>query len=310
MMIEVHHLTRFYGDFPALADVSFSVNEGEIIGLLGLNGAGKSTTLKILAGLMPPSSGSVRVDGLDLVADPDQVHGRIGYLPEDPPLYTDMRVADFVRYIGRLKGMTAAEVDARLPEVLATAQLTERAQQVIDTLSHGYRKRVGIAQAIIHNPRLVILDEPISGLDPVQIVGMRAVIRSLAKGRAVLLSSHILSEIEQTCDRIVVLRDGRLVAQGTETELTRSLTRTRLELRVRDPQGTFAAWAATHPTVAQVADSSREGELTRATVELHHDDRERLAADLIAAGYGLRGFEAEAHALEAVFLGLTKHREA
>jgi ABC-2 type transport system ATP-binding protein len=310
MMIEVANLTRFYGDFPALADVSFSVREGEIIGLLGLNGAGKSTTLKILAGLMPPSSGSVLVDGVDLVAHPEQVHGRIGYLPEDPPLYTDMRVADFVRYIGRLKGLSASEVEARLPGVLETAQLTDRAGQVIDTLSHGYRKRVGIAQAIIHDPRLVILDEPISGLDPVQIVGMRAVIRSLAKGRAVLISSHILSEIEQTCDRIVVLRGGKLVAQGTEAELTRTLTRVRIDLIVRDAGGNFAGWVVKHPAVAGLVVSRRDGELTHATIELHADNREQLAADLITAGYGLRSFEAAAHALEAVFLGLTRQGEA
>lgn len=304
MMIEVANLTRYYGDFAALHDVSFSVAEGEIIGLLGLNGAGKSTTLKILAGLMPPSEGTVRVDGADIVADARSFHARVGYLPEVPPLYTDMTVRDFVRHIGRLKGLSAATVERRLPEVLATAQLNGREDQVIETLSHGYRKRVGIAQAIIHDPRLVILDEPISGLDPVQIVEMRRVIRSLAKGRAVLVSSHILSEIEATCDRIFVLRDGRLVAQGTEAELTRELARAGLRLTVRDPHGAFAAWVKAHPAVASADVAPSAAGTATVIVTLHGDDRERLVADLVAAGFGLRGLQAAQDALEEMFLGI------
>lgn len=306
MMIEVSHLTRYYGEFPALNDVSFQVSQGEIIGLLGLNGAGKSTTLKILAGLVPPSSGTVRVDGVDIVSDPQAVLARIGYLPEDPPLYEDMTVEAFIRHIGRLKGMSAADVDRRLPEVLATTDLTHRRRQVIETLSHGYRKRVGIAQAIVHDPRLVILDEPISGLDPEQIVEMRTVIRSLATGRAVLVSSHILSEIEQTCDRIFVIRDGRLVAQGTEEELTAGVRRTALRVTVRDPKGDFAAWIGRHPTVETVEAASAPTGSVAVIVNLHEDQREQLAADLIAAGYGLRGLEAAQDALEELFLGLNR----
>jgi ABC-2 type transport system ATP-binding protein len=309
MMIEVANLTRFYGEFPALYDVSFTASDGEVIGLLGLNGAGKSTALKILAGLVPPSSGTVLIDGVDLVSAPDVVQRSIGYLPEDPPLYTDMRVGEFVRYIGRLKGLSETEVDQRLPKVLEIAQLTERVDQVIETLSHGYRKRVGIAQAIIHDPGLLILDEPISGLDPVQIVGMRAVIRSLSEGRVVFVSSHILSEIEQTCDRLLVLRDGKLVAEGSEEELTKQLTRPRLDLSVRDPDDTFVTWLTSHDAVAEVIQSSRDEHITHATVQLDADTREQLAADLVAAGYGLRSLEAGAHALEAMFLGLTKQGE-
>ncbi|HMV65449.1 MAG TPA: ABC transporter ATP-binding protein [Myxococcota bacterium] len=306
MMIEVANLTRYYGEFAALQDVSFKVAEGEIIGLLGLNGAGKSTTLKILAGLIPPSDGTVRVDGVDMVQEPERMHARIGYLPEDPPLYVDMTVQDFIRYAGRLKGMSSADVERRLPEVIATAQLKGRERQVIDTLSHGFRKRVGIASAIIHDPRLVILDEPISGLDPVQIVEMRSVIRNLARGRAVLVSSHILSEIEQTCDRIFVIRDGRLVAQGTEAELTRELSKTSLRVTVSDPQGTFAGWIAAHPAVAKVtAAPSFPGEAS-AVLDLRDDLREQLARDVINAGYGLRGMQSAQDALEELFLGIAR----
>ena len=306
MMIEVANLTRYYGEFAALQDVSFQVAEGEIIGLLGLNGAGKSTTLKILAGLFPPSSGSVRIDGVDMVAEPDKMYARIGYLPEDPPLYVDMTVVDFVRYMGRLKGMASADVERRLPDVLKTAQLTGRENQVIDTLSHGYRKRVGIAATIIHDPRLVILDEPISGLDPVQIVEMRSVIRSLAKGRAVLVSSHILSEIEQTCDRIFVIRDGRLVAQGTESELTKAARTSAVKVTVRDQAGDFDAWIRAWPGVVAVqATHAFPGEVS-VIVGLKDDLREELARDILAKGYGLRGLQPAQDALEEVFLGIAK----
>jgi ABC-2 type transport system ATP-binding protein len=199
-MIEVTDLTRYYGAFAALDRVSFKIDRGEIIGLLGLNGAGKSTTLKILAGLLTPSEGTVKFDGVDITDNPDSVRSQIGSLPEDPPLYRDMTVTAFLKYIGRLKGMTGAQVNERLPHVVQLAQLEGREQQVIGTLSHGFRKRVGIAQAVIHDPKLVILDEPISGLDPKQIVEhARGHPRTSAKGRAVIVSSHILSEISQTC---------------------------------------------------------------------------------------------------------------
>ncbi len=303
-MIQVSGLTRYYGEFAALDGVSFDVAEGEIVGLLGLNGAGKSTTLRILAGLTPPSSGNVRIDGVDTVADPGAMHARIGFLPETPPLYDDMTVADFVSYIGRLKGMSSGDVAARLPMVLATAQLTDRADQVIRTLSHGYRKRVGIAQAIVHNPRLVILDEPISGLDPVQIVEMRKVIRGLAAGRAVLVSSHILSEIEATCDRILVLRGGKLVAQGTEEALTRDV-RSALRLTLALKDGAFG-FLEGHAAVVSVELAGQDGQEQSFVVQLDGDAREQLVADLVGAGFGVRGLALAHDALEELFLGLNR----
>ncbi len=308
-MIEVRNLTRYYGEFAALNDVSFKVTEGQIIGLLGRNGAGKSTTLKILAGLIPPSSGTVMVDGIDIVAEPERLRSRLGYLPEDPPLYEDMTVHAFVRHIGRMKGMTGAEVDQRLPEVMATAGLdgkedgVDRQKQVIGTLSHGYRKRVGIAQAIVNNPRLVVLDEPTSGLDPEQIRGMRKVIRDLAKGRAVLVSSHILSEVELTCDWLLVLRKGQLVAQGTAETLTADQTR-RMQIVVRGDAGTLVEWLGKHPAVESAETRASADGTTSALVTLRADDREKLAADLIAAGFGLRELRGAGDALEEVFVGL------
>lgn len=301
-MIEVSHLTRYYGDFAALEDVTFSAKEGQIVGLLGKNGAGKTTTLKILAGLMPPSEGTVTIDGIDIVAHPHKLRSRIGYLPEDPPLYVDMTIESFVSYIGTLKGMSAADVARRMPEVLETTQLTERRDQVIDTLSHGYRKRVGIAQAIIHDPKLVILDEPISGLDPQQIVDMRSVIKRLSDKRVVMVSSHILTEVSQVCDWLLVINDGRLARQGTIDELSKPV----LRLVVRGDAANFKSWIDAHPSIeSATALTGLAPNETGADVVLRSDARESIAGELIQAGFGLRSMSDEG-SLERVFLGLAK----
>jgi len=307
-MIEVRDLTRFYGEFAALADVSFDLRQGEIIGLLGLNGAGKSTTLKILAGLLAPSKGSVTIDGqaLDQTA---AVLSKIGYLPEDPPLYTEMTVTSFLRHMGRLKGMTNAAITERLPQVIRLADLSGREHQVIGTLSHGYRKRVGIAQAIVHDPNLVILDEPISGLDPAQIVEMRKVVRGLGENHAVIISSHILGEVSQTCDRILVMGDGRLVAQGTEAELVQRTGRgERLIITVRGEATAFEAWLQASERVTDTAGRTAEPGLATMLIEMKGDQREALLPEIAAAGFGLRLVEAPEDELEGIFLGLT-HQE-
>jgi len=305
-MIEVSGLTRYYGHFPAVKDISFEVMEGEIIGVLGLNGAGKSTTLKVLAGLIPASSGRVTIDGTEISEASDAFKARIGYLPEDPPLYRDMTVEAFLRHMARLRGMSSADVDKRLPEVIALADLKGREHQVIGTLSHGYRKRVGIAQAVMHNPRLLILDEPISGLDPVQIIEMRKVVRNLGAGRAVLISSHILSEISQTCDRIFVIHEGKLVAQGTESQLTQRLGDARLVLTVRGDQAAFEGWLRAHPKVESVQARTVPAPYASAIVDLQGDIREQFIPELSAAGFGIRLVEVPDEELEEVFLGLTR----
>jgi ABC-2 type transport system ATP-binding protein len=305
-MIGVKNLTRYYGDFRAVHDVSFDVGDGEIVGVLGLNGAGKSTILKVLAGLLPPSSGTVTIDGFDVTTASEALKSHIGYLPENPPQYRDMTVTEFVTYIGRLKGMTAAQVARRLPEVLENCALKGREHQVIGTLSHGYRKRVGLAQAVIHDPKLVILDEPISGLDPAQIKDMRLVIRKLGEGRAILISSHILTEISQTCDRVLVIHDGKLKAQGTEEELTRQLGDARIVLTVRGEQAAFEAWLRAHPKVEDVVARPVGGALASATVDLEGDIREAFIEEIIAAGFGIRLVEVPDDELEEAFLGLTR----
>jgi ABC-2 type transport system ATP-binding protein len=311
-MINVEGLTHFYGEHRAIEGLGFQIAENEIVGFLGLNGAGKSTTLKILAGLVVPSAGSVNVDGVDMVSAGADFRSRIGYLPEDPPLYREMTVREFVAYCGQLKGMAAADVERRLDGVLATTQLSHVQHRVIAELSHGYKKRVGIAQAIIHKPRLVILDEPISGLDPRQIVEMRQVIRNLARDCTVLISSHILAEISETCDRILVLAGGRIVAQGTEAELAEraGADGARLTLIVRGhPDKVEAALLELPSRVSH--DKREEGDGTwRVHVSLAADDREALVASFVKHGVGVRKLIEDESELEQIFLGLTKEATA
>ena len=219
-MIRASNLSKFYGGKRALGPVSFEINDGETVGFLGLNGAGKTTALRILACDLRPSAGTIEVGGVDAVAEPHEVRKRVGFLPENPPLYTDMIVADYLRFAGELRGMTSSEVKKRLPEVIEIADLGDVQHDQIDTLSHGFRQRVGVAQAIIHQPKFLILDEPTRGLDPVQIVEMRNLIHDLKQSHTVLISSHILTEISQTCDRLLVLGRGKILGVGSESELS------------------------------------------------------------------------------------------
>src|SRR5689334_184473 len=221
-MIRASNLSKFYGSKRALAQVSFEIADGETVGFLGLNGAGKTTALRILACDLRPSSGTIEVGGVDAVASPHEVRKRIGFLPENPPLYTDMAVADYLRFAGEIRGMTASEIKKRLPEVLEIADLNEVQDDKINTLSHGFRQRVGVAQAIVHNPKFLILDEPTRGLDPVQIVEMRNLIHDLKQNHTVLISSHILTEISQTCDRLIILGKGKMLGAGSEGELSKT----------------------------------------------------------------------------------------
>jgi ABC-2 type transport system ATP-binding protein len=221
-MIRATNVTKFYGGKRALGPVSFEINPGETVGFLGLNGAGKTTALRILACDLRPSGGTVEVGGVDAVADPHEVRKRIGFLPENPPLYTDMTVVDYLKFAGELRGMSATQVKKRMPDVLEVTDLTDVANDMIGTLSHGYRQRVGVGQAIIHQPKFLILDEPTRGLDPVQIVEMRNLIHDLKQNHTVLISSHILTEISQTCDRLLVLGKGALLGAGSESELSTS----------------------------------------------------------------------------------------
>lgn len=306
-MIQVQGLTRYYGSFPAVRDVSFCIDDRVIVGFLGLNGAGKSTVLKVLGGLLPPSAGNVKVGGIDVMEAPDSLRQRIGFLPEEPPLYREMRVSEFLRWCGELKGLSGADLDKRLKEVMELCHLTDVSDRIIDALSHGYRKRVGIAQAIIHRPELVILDEPISGLDPVQIVEMRQVLKNLRGSCTILVSSHILSEISQTCDQLLVLHKGRIVAEGSEAELSERLQqKARVVVVVRGATGEVESLLDSCDFVSGHEVLGSDAGLVRVRVSLAGDDREKLVKAVVSAGLGLRLLEEAESELENVFLGLTR----
>lgn len=303
-MIQATALTRYYGDFPALKDASFVIPDREIVGFLGLNGAGKSTALKIIAGLLLPTAGTVTVGGIDAAREPDALRRKIGFLPEEPPLYREMRVREFLQWCGELKGSTTAGVRKALPDVLDICDLTHMADRVIGELSHGYKKRVGIAQAIIHRPEVVILDEPISGLDPQQIVEMRKVVRSLKEFATVLISSHILTEVEQTCDRVLVIHRGRLVGEGSGEDLGgREGHERHLSLVIRGDEAVLREVLGDAPFVESF-EIQTDGDELRADVVLAGDDREELARRLLDAELGLWQLVEARSRLEQIFLRL------
>ena len=233
-VIEIQELYKYYGDRRAIGPLSTRIAQGEVVGLLGLNGAGKTTTLRVLACDLLPTSGSVRVAGFDVVERPDEVRAKVGYLPDRPPLYDDMTVREYLSYAARLRNVPTNQVKKRVADVEELTEIGDVANQLIGSLSHGFKQRVGIAQAIVHGPELVVLDEPISGLDPVQIMEMRELVRGLRGAHTVVVSSHILTEISETCDRILVIDDGRIAWSGTETELSATLKQgMRIALTVR-----------------------------------------------------------------------------
>ena len=220
-MIEVTHLTKTYGSITAVDDVSFQVATGEAAGFLGPNGAGKTTTMRILTGFMPATSGTVTVDGFDVFRDSFEVRKRIGYLPETPPLYLEMTVRSYLRHVGRLKSLPGAQIKACADRVIEECGLEEVSGRLCGHLSKGYRQRVGLAQALIHQPAVLVLDEPTVGLDPAQIIEIRALIRSLTTDRTVILSTHILPEVQQICQKVVLINGGRIALEADMAELVR-----------------------------------------------------------------------------------------
>ncbi|HWP05148.1 MAG TPA: ABC transporter ATP-binding protein [Polyangiaceae bacterium] len=219
-MIEIQDLYKYYGERRVVGPLSAKIEKGEIIGLLGLNGAGKTTTLRVLACDLLPTSGTVRVGGFDVVEQPHEVRGKVGYLPDRPPLYDDMTVHEYLGYAARLRRVRPNDVEKRVSEVEGMTELGDVRRQLVGTLSHGYRQRLGIAQAIVHRPDFVVLDEPIGGLDPIQIVEMRGLVRGLRGEHTVVVSSHILHEISETCDRIFVIQNGEILWSGREADLS------------------------------------------------------------------------------------------
>jgi ABC-2 type transport system ATP-binding protein len=316
-VIDIAELTKYFGETKAVGPLSFTIDKGEVVGLLGLNGAGKTTTLRMLSSELLPTSGRMRVDGIDLAEEPERVRPRIGYLPDRPPLYGEMVVREYLRFVAKLRGIPSAEIARRVEAVIERTALEDWADERIDTLSHGFRQRTGIAQAIVHEPSLLLLDEPISGLDPVQIVEMRELIRSLRGEHITIVSSHILSEISETCDRLLVIRDGEIVASGSEAELSSQMVAQSLELTVRLPDGSGhretprarldATLLAIDGVVGveETACDEPGKDVVRLVVRSRQDVREAVCRTLCAAGFGVLGLAPSARELEAVFLQLT-----
>lgn len=321
-MLYASGLAKYFGGKRALGPVSFEIGRGETIGFLGLNGAGKTTLLRILACDLRPSAGSLFVDGVDGVRDPHTVRRLVGFLPEQPPLYADMTVRDFVRFAGRIRGMDAAALERRVPEVEELTAIAEVRHELVRHLSHGYRQRVGVAQAVVHEPALLILDEPTHDLDPVQIVEMRSLIRGLKERHTILISSHNLPEISQTCDRLFVLDGGEIIASGTEEELSaRLLGSRRIEIAVRAPAAAAGETAedAASAIAACIRGVQGVGEVTRAgredgahtfVVELREDRRAEVCRALVHAGYDVIRLEQSRRKLESVFLELVRGAES
>jgi ABC-2 type transport system ATP-binding protein len=305
-MIVVDKVSKYYGAHRAVADLSFEIREGECIGFLGLNGAGKSTTLRLLACLLLPTSGRIRVRDLDVVTHPHEIRRFIGYLPDTPPLYPEMTVREYLEFAGRIRGLTGSELAQGLDRAVGLCSVREVVRTPISQLSHGYRQRVGIAQAIIHKPSLLILDEPIQGLDPVQIVEMRKMIGALRGEHTILLSTHILTEIEATCDRILVMHEGRVAAQGTEEELSTKLAARRtLQLEVRGSGDALAA-ALSGVSGLRVLSIEPDGsDSVRASLHVEDAQREAVSRAVVQAGLGLNAMYTESTGLEALFLQLS-----
>ena len=315
-MIRASNLSKYYGGKRALGPVTFEIQDGETVGFLGLNGAGKTTALRILACDLRPSSGSIEVGGVDAVSDPHAVRKRIGFLPENPPLYGDMTVNDFLKFAGELRGMTAAQIKKRLPDVLEIADLGDVAGDVIDTLSHGFRQRVGVAQAIIHEPKFLILDEPTRGLDPVQIVEMRNLIHDLKQNHTVLISSHILTEISQTCDRLLVLGKGKILGVGSEGELSKHEGEIRqITVTVRPPSGDDPKAQITKVLgavegITKVAEPYEQGGGLSFALSTQKDCRAEVSRAVVEAKLDLIKLDYARSELENVFIRLVGGSDA
>jgi ABC-2 type transport system ATP-binding protein len=314
-MIKVEGLTKRYGRTVAVNNISFEVDKGQVVGCLGPNGAGKTTTMRVLTCFLPPSAGTASLAGYDVLEQPLEVKRRIGYLPETPPLYPEMEVAEYLTFVGRLKGVPGSAIARRVDEVSGLCAIGDMRDKLISKLSKGYRQRVGLAQAIIHNPDVLILDEPTAGLDPKQIIETRELIKDLAKAGAhtIILSTHILPEVEQTCERVIIINKGQLVATDTVENLTHRLRGSEaVAVEVESRDGKLDS-AAAQRRLEQVAGVSRvvlkHSADERATFEVESLQKAAIRGDLaravVESGWNLNELRPLALSLEEIFLELT-----
>lgn len=306
-MIEVNKLTKFYGDFPAIENVSFTVAKGEILGFLGPNGAGKTTVMRILTGFMPPTSGSAKIAGLDVVDQSLEARRHIGYLPETVPLYTEMSVEEYLKFMGSIRGMDAKWRDRRVDEVIGICRIEEYQHSLIGKLSKGYRQRVGVAQAILHEPDVLILDEPTVGIDPIQVVETRNLIKGFGGEQTVILSTHILPEVSMVCGRVIIIHEGQVVAIDKPENLSERLRGTeKLEVDIRGPS------AEVMPAIRGIQGVQEVTRVDRDDVGIYlietpsgSDIREKISNLVHDKGWGLLRLQPIQMSLEEIFIRLT-----
>ena len=305
-MIEVSNLTKYYGDFAAIEDLNFHVEKGEVLGFLGPNGAGKTTSMRILTGFMPPSDGTAKIAGYDVFAQSLEARRHIGYLPETVPLYPEMTVYAYLDFVAKLRGVD--DRDDRIWDVMDTCWLEDRADQLIGQLSKGYRQRVGLAQALIHDPDVLILDEPTIGLDPKQIIEVRGLIKELGKEHTVILSTHILPEVSQICNRVIIINKGHLIAVDSPERLSaRAEGAERVLLKLQQPAEETPTLLGTIGGVASVEPTGDNG--FEITCDGAADCRPEIAATAVQNGWGLLEMRSIGASLEDVFLQLTAEEE-
>jgi ABC-2 type transport system ATP-binding protein len=312
-VIEVDHLTKRYGSLRAIENVTFQVEKGEILGFLGPNGAGKTTTMRILTCFLPATEGTARVAGFDVFDSPMEVKRRIGYLPENPPLYTEMTVNSYLDFVAKIKGVDTGDRKKKIEEVKDRVSIKEYSDTLIKNLSKGYKQRLGLAQALIHDPQVLILDEPTVGLDPNQIIEVRQLIKSLAGNHTIILSTHILPEVSMTCQRVVIISKGKIAAVDTPENLTRQLQGTdRIYLEVKGPESVVKTKIKEIEGVLEVDSHRLDGDEAYSfsvETELKKDVRSKIARKVVENGYDLLELRTLTMSLEEVFLQLTTQEE-
>lgn len=309
-MIEVNDLTRYYGTKRAISNVSFNVKKGEILGLLGPNAAGKTTAMRIITCYMPPTSGTVKVSDYDIFEQSMEIKKIVGYLPENPPLYTDLVVNDYLSFVAQIKGVEKQNINKEVDTVIEKTNLGDVRERVIGKLSKGFKQRVGLAQSLINNPEVVILDEPTVGLDPKQIIEIRELIKNLKGEHTVILSSHILPEVEQTCERVVIISEGKVVAEDSPDNLmTRMRGSDRVLLEVDGEEKLIQDVFKSFPDVTSVSTNKNAKGLVKVAVESKKDLRKEFAKTLIEKNFGLLEMHVDKVTLEDIFLELTTKEE-
>ncbi len=309
-MIDVEGLTRYYGEKRAISDVSFHVNKGEILGLLGPNAAGKTTTMRILTCYMPPTSGSATIGGYDIFDQSMEVRRITGYLPENPPLYTELTVDDYLMFVAQIKGIEKNRIKSEVDTVVEKAALGDVRQRIIGKLSKGFKQRVGLAQSLLNNPQIIILDEPTVGLDPKQIIEIRELIKNLSGEHTVILSSHILPEVEQTCERVVIINEGKVVAEDTPENLTNRLRgRERIVMQVEGSEEAVKKALKPIGDIQKMNLQTSSNGIVNIEVESSNDIRKDLAGAVVKSGLGLLELTIDRFTLEDILLHLTTNEE-